>query len=58
MDMWYHTMEEDVYFITMFSRRGICFPHIPMLLPDATEETHLAYVQRYYNLDITSTSEF
>jgi hypothetical protein len=29
--MGYHPIEEDVYFITGFSRRGVYFPHFPML---------------------------
>jgi hypothetical protein len=27
LDMWYHPMEKDVYFITGCSRRGVYFPH-------------------------------
>jgi hypothetical protein len=57
-DMWYHPMEEDVYFIIGLSRRGVYFPHFPALPLGVAGETQLAYVQRYVSPDITSASEF
>jgi hypothetical protein len=42
--MGYHPIEEDVYFITGFSRRGVYFPHFPTLPPSVAGETQLAYV--------------
>jgi hypothetical protein len=46
-DLWYHPMEEDVYFITGLSRRGEDWPQFPDLPPGVAGETQLAYVQRY-----------
>jgi hypothetical protein len=58
LDLWYHPMEEDVYFITELSRRGEYFPHFPALLPDVAGETQLAYVQRYVGTHVHSASKF
>jgi hypothetical protein len=44
LDLSYHPMEEDFYFIIGLSRRGEYFPHFPMLLLDVVGETRLAYV--------------
>jgi hypothetical protein len=55
LNMWYHPMEEDVYFITGFSRRGVYFIHFPTLSLGVVGETQLAYVQRYVGLDIPSS---
>jgi hypothetical protein len=56
--MWYHPIEEVVCFITGLSRRGVYFPHFPIVYPGVVGETQLAYVQRYISPNITLASKF
>jgi hypothetical protein len=45
LDLWYHPIEEDVYFITGLSRRGEYFHHFPALPPSVVRKAQLAYAR-------------
>jgi hypothetical protein len=55
-DLWYHPMEEDIYFVTRLSRRGAYMPHFPTLPSSFVGETDLEYVQIYVSLHVHSNS--
>ena len=51
-DLWYHTKEEDVYFIIGLSMKGDVWPQFLDLLHGFVGETKLAYVQIYVSPNV------
>ena len=47
LNLWYHPIEEDIYFMTRLSMREKDFPQFPNLPPDTVEESQLIYMQIY-----------
>ena len=57
-NQWYTPTEEDIYFITGLSRRGVDFPSFPEVPIGYAARIQLVYSQRYISADILSPSDF
>ena len=57
-DQWYTPIEEDIYFITGLSRRGMDFPSFPDVPTGFVAGSQLVYSQRYIGAHVLSPSEF
>ena len=57
-DQWYTPTEEDIYFITGLSRRGVDFPSFPNVPAGCVAGSQLVYSQRYIGAHVLSPSEF
>ena len=57
-DQWYTPTEEDIYFITGLSRRGLDFPSFLEVPTSCVVGIQLVYSQRYIGADVLSPSEF
>ena len=57
-DQWYTPTEEDIYFITGLSRRGVYFPSFPDMPAGCVEGSQLVYSQRYIAAHVLSPSDF
>lgn len=57
-DLSFHATEEDIYFITRLSRRGEDFPYFSNVPRGDLAASHLAYIERFISVDVTSPSEF
>ena len=50
--------EEDIYFITGLSRRGVYFPSFPEVLAGFLVGIQLVYCQRYIGASLLSPADF
>ena len=57
-NQWYAPTEEDIYFITSLSRRGVDFPSFPEVPVGYAIGNQLGYSQRYISTSILSSSIF
>ena len=57
-NQWYTSTEEDIYFFTGLSRRGVDFPSFPEIPAGCVVGSQLVYSYRYIGAHILSSSEF
>ena len=58
INQWYTATEEDVYFITGLSRRGVDFPSFPEVPAGCVVGSQLVYSQRYIGAHLVSPTDF
>lgn len=56
--MWYRHTEEDIYFITVLSRKGDYFPQFPDVALSVAVDSQLIYSQKYIGHNVVYPGDF